>query len=155
MAFPSIDIFHILKFQAAGKKVLSDIRYAHSAAVLNHFYTGVQFLPGNDVYWVYFCNNTNCIPITSANWPPMHDPLSGANMGVNYVNDSQYKGVVITSATFGSSNMLVFNTGGVPVDAVSNVALTNNGSVVLNYSGETINVNVAAKSGEVYVSKSF
>ena len=160
MAFPRIDVFRLLKFQGAGKKILSDIRYAQSVAVLNHLYTGIQFLPnsalpGSNVYSVYFCNNTPCIPVTAANWPPMIDPLSRANMAVNYANDPQFKGISINSAAFGSSNMLVFNTDGAPVDAVSNVVLTGNGSVVLNYSGETISVSVAAKSGKVYVSKSF
>jgi Tfp pilus assembly protein FimT len=159
IAFPRVDVFHLLKFQGAGKKVLSDIRYAQSYAVLNRSYAGIQFLPGSNAYWVYFCNNTNninCVPVaSSANWPPLQDPLSHANMGVNYMNDAQYKGITIASASFGSSNMLVFNTDGAPVDAVSNVVLTGSGNVVLSYSGETINVNVAAKSGKVYVSKSF
>ena len=158
MAFPRVDIFHILKFQAAGKKILSDIRYAQSAADLNHLYTGIQFSPGSNVYWAYFCNsadNNNCVPVATPRWPPMRDPLSGANMGVNYINDSQYKGIAIVSANFGSGNMLVFNTDGVPVDWSSGNALTANGTIVLRYSGETINVNVAAKSGKVYVSKSF
>ena len=152
MAFPRVDIFRVLKFQAAGKKVLSDIRYAQSVAVLNHLYTGIQFSPGSNVYAAYFSNNA---PPVNSNWPFLQDPLSRANMVVNYTNDPQYKGVAIVSSAFGSGNMVVFNTDGAPVDWVSGNALTTNGTVVLRYSGETINVNVAAKSGKVYVSKSF
>jgi Tfp pilus assembly protein FimT len=156
MAFPRVDIFHVLKFQAAGKKVLSDIRYAQSVAVLNHAYTGIQFWPGSNLYYANFCD-AGCIPFSAANWPPLKDPLSGnnLNLGVNYVTDSQYRGIVIASSNFGSTIMLVFNPDGAPIDANSNSALSANGTIVLKYSGETINVNVAAKSGKVYVSKSF
>jgi len=154
MAFPRIDVFRLLKFQGAGKKVLSDIRYAQSFAVLNHANTVIQFLPGTNVYSAYFCNNAPCMPV-SANWPFLQDPLSRTNMVVNYANDPQYKGVAIASAVFGTSNMLVFNTDGVPVDWSSGNALASNGTVVLRYSGESINVNVAAKSGKVYESQSF
>ena len=155
MAFPRIDVFRLLKFQGAGKKVLSDIRYAQSFAVLNHAYAGIQFLQGSNAYWLYSCVNSSCIPVTVGNWPVLQDPLSHANMGVNYTNDPQYKDIAIASANFGSGNMLIFNTDGVPVDMVSNAVLSSNGNVVLRYYGDTISVNVATKTGKVYESQSF
>lgn len=156
-AFPKVSILRILKFQAAGKKMLSDIRYTQSFAALNHVYTGIWFLPANDAYWVYSCANTNantnCFP--ASGWPSLQDPLSRVNMGVNYVNDSQYKGIAITSANFGTSSMLVFDPSGVPVDSFNGVPLSANGTLLLNYSGESVNANVVPKSGKVYVHTSF
>ena len=158
VAIPRTDVLRLLKFQGAGKKLLSDIRYAQNTAVLSRVHTGIAFLTGANQYWLYSCSNTaNCFPVVlpSANWLPLKDPLSRSDMYVDYTSDTQYKNINIVSPNFNGNTMLVFNPDGTPVDTATGNALTVNSTVSLNYSGESINFNISAKTGKANVTQSF
>ena len=155
-SFPNISVFNSIKFSSAGKKVLSELRYAQSIAMSRNCYVAAQFIPSANRYSFYYCNAVDpvdCFPVSALNWPFLSDPLSGGNMTTEY-SSGDYRGINLAVSNFASTDMLIFASNGTPLDGTG-TALVSNGVVRLEYDQGSIVFNVVPKTGKVYADEAF
>ena len=127
------------KLQAARFKVMSDIRYAQSLAVTQQVNHGVIFNPVTEAYSVYRQINSTIV----------NNPLTLAAFTVNFASDADFRGVGITSTSFGlpTTNQVEFDSLGTPSDGMAN--LTADGSVTLGFQGTSAVITVTKNTGRV------
>jgi hypothetical protein len=82
---------------------------------------------------------------------PITDPADRARtMIVDYTSRTEFRGVLVQSAAFGTTPGVTFDYFGVPRDTAG-VDLSSTGTVVLSYQGQTDTVFVAPQTGMVTV----
>jgi len=139
LAYPKVVAMDEIKLDAAARRMAADLRYAQSLAMSKRVIHGLLFEPSLGRYTVFA--PTSGSPIT--------DPADRARpMRVDYTSRSEFKGVLIQSAAFGSTPGVTFDYFGVPRDTAG-VDLTSDGRVVLSYQGVTDTVLVAPQTGMV------
>jgi len=141
LAFPKMSAMDEIKLDAAARRLAGDLRYAQSLAMSRRVIHGVLFDPALGKYTVFAPN-----PAT-----PITDPADRARtMIVDYTSRTEFKGVLVQSATFGTTPGVTFDYFGVPRDTAG-VDLSSTGTVVLTYQGQTDTVFVAPQTGMVTV----
>ena len=141
LAFPKMSAMDEIKLDAAARRLAGDLRYAQSLAMSRRVIHGVLFDPALGKYTVFAPN-----PAT-----PITDPADRARtMVVDYTSRTEFKGVLVQSATFGTTPGVTFDYFGVPRDTAG-VDLSSTGIVVLTYQGQTDTVFVAPQTGMVTV----
>jgi len=141
LAFPKMSAMDEIKLDAAARRLAGDLRYAQSMAMSRRVIHGVLFDPALGKYTVFAPN-----PAT-----PITDPADRARtMVVDYTSRTEFKGVLVQSATFGTTPGVTFDYFGVPRDTAG-VDLSSTGIVVLTYQGQTDTVFVAPQTGMVTV----
>jgi len=141
LAFPKMSAMDEIKLDAAARRLAGDLRYAQSMAMSRRVIHGVLFDPALGKYTVFAPN-----PAT-----PITDPADRARtMVVDYTSRTEFKGVLVQSATFGTTPGVTFDYFGVPRDTAG-VDLSSAGTVVLTYQGQSDTVFVAPQTGMVTV----
>jgi len=141
LAFPKMSAMDEIKLDAAARRLAGDLRYAQSMAMSRRVIHGVLFDPALGKYTVFAPN-----PAT-----PITDPADRARtMVVDYTSRTEFKGVLVQSAAFGTTPGVTFDYFGVPRDTAG-VDLSSTGIVVLTYQGQTDTVFVAPQTGMVTV----
>jgi len=141
LAFPKMSAMDEIKLDAAARRLAGDLRYAQSLAMSRRVIHGVLFDPALEKYTVFAPNAAT----------PITDPADRARtMIVDYTSRTEFKGVLVQSATFGTTPGVTFDYFGVPRDTAG-VDLSSTGTVVLTYQGQTDTVFVAPQTGMVTV----
>ncbi len=141
LAYPKVVAMDEIKLDAAARRLAADLRYAQSLAISRRVIHGVLFEPSLERYMVFAPQ-----PGT-----PVADPADRSRtLTVDYGSRSEFQGVLIQSATFGSTPGVKFDYFGVPRDT-SGVDLASAGRVILTYRGFTDTVDVAPQTGVVTV----
>ena len=139
LAYPKVVAMDEIKLDVAARRLAADLRYAQSLAMSKRVIHGLLFEPSLERYTVFAPSSG--FPIT--------DPADRARpMRVDYTSRAEFQGVLIQSATFGTTPGVTFDYFGVPRDT-SGVDLTSDGRVVLTYQGVTDTVIVAPQTGMV------
>jgi Tfp pilus assembly protein FimT len=141
LAYPKMAAMDEVKLDAAARRLAGDLRYAQSLAMSRRVIHGVLFNPALERYTVFAPNAAT----------PITDPADRARtMVVDYTSRTEFRGVLVQSAAFGTTPGVTFDYFGVPRDTAG-VDLTTNGLVVLTYQGQTDTVFVAPQTGMVTV----
>ncbi len=139
LAFPKMSAMDEIKLDTAARRMAADLRYAQSLAISKRVIHGILFNPALEKYTVF-------APTTGT---PITDPADRARtMVVDYTTRTEFKGVLIQSATFGTTPGVSFDYFGVPRDTAG-VDLAATGLVVLSYQGMNDTVFVAPQTGMV------
>ena len=141
IAFPQVSPFGEITLRAAAHRVAADLRYAQAQAISHRQVHGVLFDPVAESYWVY-------APIPAT---PVVDPASrGKTLRVDFTTRTEYRGVTILSASFGTTPGVRFDYFGVPRDTAG-VDLAATGRVILTASGQLDTIDVSPETGKVTV----
>jgi prepilin-type N-terminal cleavage/methylation domain-containing protein len=141
LAYPKMAAMDEIKLDAAARRVAADLRYAQTLAMSRRVIHGILFSTALEKYTVFAPNAAT----------PITDPADRArSLIVDYTTRTEFKGVLVQSAAFGTTPGVTFDYFGVPRDT-SGVDLTTNGVVVLSYQGATDSVLVAPQTGTVTV----
>ena len=141
IAYPKMSAMDEIKLDAAARRLAGDLRYAQSLAMSRRVIHGVLFNPALEKYTVF-------APSAAT---PITDPADRARtMIVDYTSRTEFRGVLVQSATFGTTPGVTFDYFGVPRDTAG-VDLSSTGTVVLSYQGQTDTVFVAPQTGMVTV----
>jgi len=139
LAFPKMTAMDEIKLDTAGRRLANDLRYAQSLAISKRVIHGIFFDEALEKYTVFA--PTSATPIT--------DPADRARgMVVDYTRRTEFKGVLIQSASFGTTPGVTFDYFGVPRDTAG-VDLSATGTVILTYQGQYDTVYVAPQTGMV------
>jgi prepilin-type N-terminal cleavage/methylation domain-containing protein len=139
LAYPKVVAMDEIKLDTAARRLASDLRYAQSLAMSRRVIHGILFNPAAERYTVFAPNSAT----------PITDPADRAKtLTVDYTSRTEFLGVQIQSASFGTTPGVTFDYFGVPRDT-SGVDLTTSGRVVLTYQGVTDTVLVAPQTGMV------
>lgn len=139
LAFPKMVAMDEIKLDTAARRLTADLRYAQSLAMSRRIIHGILFSPATEQYTVFAPNAAT----------PVTDPADRArNLIVDYTTRTEFKGVLIQSATFGTTPGVTFDYFGVPRDTAG-TDLSATGFVVLSYQGQTDTVFVAPQTGMV------
>jgi type IV fimbrial biogenesis protein FimT len=139
IAYPKITAKDEIKLDAAARRLASDLRYAQSRAIGTRVVYGLYFEPAASRYTVFAPNVAS----------PVTDPADRARtLQVDYTRRTEFKGIAITSASFGSTRGVTFDYYGVPRDS-GGTDLTSTGRVILTYQGLADTVDVAPATGKV------
>ncbi len=131
--------YYPIKLNGAGEKLLSDIRYAKRLAMTNHRTYGISFNVAGNSYIVY--DGTSATPVDDPHRP-------GKDLEIDYDEHTYYDGIEITSASFGGTNELKFDSFGVPYDGDDN-ELAADSTVILSCRGNDFTVTVTARTGKL------
>jgi prepilin-type N-terminal cleavage/methylation domain-containing protein len=141
VAYPRMVAMDEIKLDAAARRLAADLRYAQSLAMSRRVIHGILFDAPQEKYTVFAPNAAT----------PITDPADRARgMVVDYTSRTEFKGVLVQSAAFGTTPGVTFDYFGVPRDTAG-VDLTTNGVVVLSYQGASDSVIVAPQTGTVSV----
>ena len=141
LAYPKMAAMDEVKLDAAARRVAADLRYAQSLAMSRRVIHGILFNAAQEKYTVFAPNAAT----------PIVDPADRARtLVVDYTTRTEFKGVLVQSAAFGTTPGVTFDYFGVPRDTAG-VDLTSQGVVVLTYQGNTDSVLVAPQTGTVTV----
>lgn len=141
VAYPKMAAMDEIKLDAAARRLAGDLRYAQSLAMSRRVIHGVLFNPALEKYVVFAPNTAS----------PITDPADRARtLAVDYTTRTEFRGVLVQSATFGTTPGVTFDYFGVPRDTAG-VDLTTAGSVILTYQGQSDTVLVAPQTGMVTV----
>ena len=141
LAYPKMAAMDEIKLDAAARRVAADLRYAQSLAMSRRVIHGILFNTALEKYTVFAPNAAT----------PITDPADRArSLIVDYTTRTEFKGVLVQSAAFGTTPGVTFDYFGVPRDTAG-TDLTANGVVVLSYQGATDSVLVAPQTGTVTV----
>jgi len=141
LAFPKMSAMDEIKLDAAARRLAGDLRYAQSLAMSRRVIHGILFDPALGKYTVFAPNAAT----------PITDPADRARtMIVDYTSRTEFKGVLVQSAAFGTTPGVTFDYFGVPRDTAG-VDLSSAGTVVLTYQGQSDTVFVAPQTGMVTV----
>lgn len=141
IAIPRFESYFVIKLDGAARKAASDVRYVQQFAVSRHTNSRIEFDASSNRYRACFCNEADgkCGSGTcgSANWSPIPDPFTRADLVVDFTTDAQYRGISVENTiTF------QFDWQGVPVAG---------GSVSLEYRGDTRMISVEEQTGMVRI----
>lgn len=141
LAYPKMAAMDEIKLDAAARRLAADLRYAQSLAMSRRVIHGVLFDPALEKYTVF-------APVPAT---PITDPADRARtLSVDYTSRTEFRGVLVQTATFGTTPGVTFDYFGVPRDTAG-VDLSSTGSVVLSYMGMNDTVFVAPQTGMVTV----
>ncbi len=141
LAYPKVVAMDEIKLDTAARRLVADLRYAQNLAMSRRVIHGILFDPTLEKYTVFAPNAAT----------PLTDPADRArSLIVDYTSRTEFKGVLVQSATFGTTPGVTFDYYGVPRDT-GGVDLTGNGLVVLSYQGITDTVVVAPQTGTVTI----
>jgi prepilin-type N-terminal cleavage/methylation domain-containing protein len=139
LAYPKMAAMDEIKVDVAARRLAADLRYAQSLAMSKRVIHGILFEPALERYTVFAPNAAS----------PITDPADRAKtMRMDYTTRTEFRGVLIQTATFGTTPGVTFDYFGVPRDT-GGVDLTSSGRVVLTYQGVTDTVIVAPQTGMV------
>lgn len=141
IAYPKITAMSEIRLDAAARRVAADLRYAQNRSIGTRVVHGLYFEPAQGRYTVYA--PTPATPIT--------DPADRARtLRVTFNQKVEYRGVAITSASFGTTPAVSFDYFGVPRDS-GGTDLAATGRVILTYQGQSDTIDVAPGTGAVTV----
>ncbi|HYQ89880.1 MAG TPA: GspH/FimT family pseudopilin [Candidatus Binatia bacterium] len=141
IAYPKMSAMDEIKLDAAARRLAGDLRYAQSLAMSRRVIHGILFDPALEKYTVFAPNAST----------PITDPADRARtMIVDYTSRTEFRGVLVQTAAFGTTPGVTFDYFGVPRDTAG-VDLSSTGTVVLSYQGQTDTVFVAPQTGMVTV----
>lgn len=141
LAYPKMAAMDEVKLDAAARRIAADLRYAQGLAMSRRVIHGILFNPAQEKYTVFAPNAAT----------PITDPADRARtLVVDYTTRTEFKGVLVQSAAFGTTPGVTFDYFGVPRDTAG-VDLTSQGVVVLTYQGNTDSILVAPQTGTVTV----
>ncbi|MCM8775117.1 MAG: prepilin-type N-terminal cleavage/methylation domain-containing protein [Candidatus Omnitrophica bacterium] len=114
LAYPQFTDIPVAKAQYAIHKIQSDVRYAQLAAMETTGRTRINFNTTTDAYELERES-------TPGNWVALVHPATRLDYDVTFAGTgSEYSGVDITAAIFGSGSTVIFNTYGAPYDGAGN-----------------------------------
>jgi prepilin-type N-terminal cleavage/methylation domain-containing protein len=141
LAYPKLSALDDIKLDAAARRVAADLRYAQNRAIGKRSVHGVLFEPSTGRYTVF--SPTTATPVT--------DPANPARvLRVDFLATGEFKGITISSASFGTSRGVTFDYFGVPRDTAG-VDLAATGRVILTYKGGADTIDVTPGTGKVIV----
>jgi prepilin-type N-terminal cleavage/methylation domain-containing protein len=141
LSYPKITALSELRLDAAARRVASDLRYAQNRSIGTRVIHGLVFEPSLARYTVF-------APTVAS---PLTDPADRARtLRVDFTSKTEFKGVTITSATFGATKAVTFDYFGVPRDS-GGVDLAATGRVILTYQGLSDTIDVTPGTGKVVV----
>ncbi len=141
IAYPKMAAMDEVKLDAAARRIAADLRYAQGLAMSRRVIHGLLFDPAQEKYTVFAPDAAT----------PITDPADRARtLVVDYTTRTEFKGVLVQSAAFGTTPGITFDYFGVPRDTAG-VDLTSQGVVVLTYQGNTDSILVAPQTGTVTV----
>ncbi len=141
VAYPKFATYYEIKLDAAARRVAADVRYAQNQSIGTRTVHGLLFEPALGRYTVFAPS-----PAT-----PVADPTDRAKpLRVDFSTKTEYQGVTLASASFGTTPGVTFDYFGVPLDT-SGVELSTAGRVVLTYQGLADTIEVTPGTGKVTV----
>jgi prepilin-type N-terminal cleavage/methylation domain-containing protein len=138
MSIPRFESYYTIKLEGAARKLVSDIRYAQRLAIARHETYGVEFNTGSDSYRLFRASDNSTAT----------DPLTRSDMIIDFTAQTEYRGIDLSSANFGGTNKVQFNSLGAPQDGTGS-ALTSTGIVTISYKGGSKSVTVTPNTGMV------
>jgi prepilin-type N-terminal cleavage/methylation domain-containing protein len=139
LAYPRMAAMDEIKVDVAARRLAADLRYAQSLAMSKRVIHGILFEPAIERYTVFAPNAAS----------PIANPADRAKtLRMDYPSSTEFRGVLIQTATFGTTPGVTFDYFGVPRDTAG-VDLASSGRVVLTYQGVTDTVIVAPQTGMV------
>jgi len=141
VAWPSLTSMGEIRLDAAARRVAADLRYAQNRAIGSRTTHGVRFDVTAGRYIVYAGNSDSAL---------VNPADRGRTLTIVFDRMTETRGVVIASASFGSTPAVTYDTYGVPRDTTG-VELVTPGRVVLAYQGLRDSVEVAPQTGAVSV----
>lgn len=124
------------RLEAVKWKLKSDLIYAQGLSVTQQVNHGIIFDPSQETYSVYRQNTSDII----------NDPLTKQPFTVNYLSESNFKGIELVSISF-DSNWVEFDSYGRPSDGAG--FLTNDGTVTLSNGSASVSITVTKNTGKV------
>jgi prepilin-type N-terminal cleavage/methylation domain-containing protein len=140
VSMPRFRAFDSLKLNGAVKKIATDIRYVQQLSVSTHDTYRIRFDTGLDRYDVIRINDSSAA----------RDPFSRSNFTVDFRNDSQYRGVDITSVNINNTAGLQFDWQAAPQNS-NNATLTTEGNISVSYKGQTLKIYIQPVTGTVRI----
>ncbi|HLQ66210.1 MAG TPA: prepilin-type N-terminal cleavage/methylation domain-containing protein [Candidatus Limnocylindrales bacterium] len=141
ISYPKISAISEIRLDAAARRVASDLRYAQNRSIGTRVIHGIFFEPSLSRYTVF-------APTVAS---PLVDPADRARtLLVDFTRKTEFKGVAISSAAFGTSKAITFDYFGVPRDS-GGVDLAATGRVILTFQGLSDTVDVTPGTGKVVV----
>ena len=141
LAYPKMAAIDEIKLDAAARRLSADLRYAQGLAISRRVMHGILFEPPQGRYTVF-------APTAAS---PIVDPADRERpLRVDYTSRTEFKGVAITSATFGTTPGVTFDYFGVPRDTAG-TDLVATGRVILSYQGASDTIDVAPQTGMVTI----
>lgn len=108
------------RLEAAGAKLISDMRYAQQLAINTHQTCGISFTPADNSYFVYIgTTSTKAI-----------DPHTRKDLESDYDTNSESSGVNLSYTNFGDD--ISFDYLGTPYDSTGS-ALSSQGYITIDY----------------------
>ena len=138
LAIPRFDSFYSIKLEGAARKLVADIRYTQRLAIALHDDYGVEFNTSAETYRVYRVSDNATAT----------EPLSRSAYQTSFAANSEFQGIDISSASFGGTQHVRFNSLGTPRDG-NNSVLSSNGTVVLSYKGNSRTITVTPNTSKV------
>jgi len=137
LAIPEQSVLEEAKVRAAARRLVSDLRYAQSRTMASRTVHHVVFDTEQDRYAITAPDRAT----------PITDPADRKRaLAMDYRAGGEFRGVTITSASFGGTAEVSFDDLGTPRTG-SGAALRETGRVVLGYEGITAEVEVAPATG--------
>ena len=141
LAVPEQSVLQEAKLHAAARRLVSDLRYAQSRTMASRTVHRVVFDPERERYAVTAPDRTT----------PVADPADRKrDLAMDYQANGEFRGVSVTSASFGGKAEVAFDYLGTPRTA-SGAALREPGRVVLDCEGMTVEVEVVPGTGLVRI----
>ena len=141
LAYPKMSAMDEIKLDAAARRLAADLHYAQGQAISKRSMHGILFEPSIERYTVF--SPTSSTPVT--------DPADRARpLRVDYTSRTEFQGVLISSASFGTTPGVKFDYFGVPRDTAG-TDLSTTGRVILSYKGASDTIDVAPQTGSVTI----
>lgn len=134
VAGPTVGYMGTMRSNAAGTRIVADIRYAQRLALASGLRTWVVLSTGSNNYQLYAENRANP---GKANRVAATNPFSQSSTAMQ-LGASPFNSVSLTAVNINSTSEIEFDSFGKPYDA-NGVALAANGTITLN-NGVTITV---------------
>ena len=133
------------KLARAAHELVTHIKYARTLAMATRRHTWVTFDTKKETYEVYIQGHQKHGHGKRVKVP---HPVTGDNKFKVFLNQDEFTGVEIASASFGGGDEVGFDWLGTPYDG-KGALLTEDGTVVLSASGNSATVRVTADTGLV------
>ncbi|MFA5839423.1 MAG: GspH/FimT family pseudopilin [Candidatus Margulisiibacteriota bacterium] len=142
-SFVVISSYKTHELYAAAERIATDLRYAKNSAQSSGSWHGVLFdVSPTNTYTVYSTDGTADTNLS--------DPLD-SNLVYTVNVYSNYRGVSITGASFGTGSKVEFNPFGTPYDDKTGSALTTAGIITLSLGSESRIIYIEPDTGRIHL----
>jgi len=144
-AIPAFIDMDQARLRRAAHELANHIEMARAMAMSTRRRTWIKFTPGSETYRVYIEDPDQA---GRGNRQDLSHPVTGASTFEVSLDQDEFEGVLLDSASFGGQQEIEFDWLGKPYNGWG-TALSSDGTVVLSADGNTRTVRVIAGTGRV------